>query len=292
MLPDSKSYFYFHAAKAKLRWLLKTSSGFRFYINYYLVPKKAALPDIMIISYPKSGRTWLEQLVLAAQAKTCGVEHSDYATYLDLCRKFPQLPTIEFSHGGSSWESLILDEDDMITYRAENYARGKRTVFLYRDPRDVLVSSYYHIKNRTGISDIELADMISNKIVGFRKIIRFMNVWRAWSDANEGFDLNYEALRRNSFKELKKMSNYLGLGWKQEVIQFAIDECNFSKMQKAEEKGNSGNPWLTPTNSGDKNSFKVRSGKSGEYQKLYNKSDREIINSIMRTELNIAFPYH
>ena len=160
MLPDSKSYFYFHAAKAKLRWLLKTSSGFRFYINYYLVPKKAVLPDIIIISYPKSGRTWLEQLVLAAQAKTCGVEHSDYATYLDLCRKFPQLPTIEFSHGGSSGE-LIFDEDDMITYRVR-IMRGKWTVFLYRDLCDV--SDYITIKTNW-ISDIELADMISNKIV-------------------------------------------------------------------------------------------------------------------------------
>ena len=56
----------------------------------------------------------------------------------------------------------------------------------------------------------------------------------AWSDANEGFDLNYEALRRNSFKELKNVE-LPWVGLKQEVIQFAIDE-QLLKCKKPKKK--------------------------------------------------------
>jgi hypothetical protein len=52
-----------------------------------------------------------------------------------------------------------------------------KVIFLVRDPRDIIVSLYFHKRFRDGIYNQSLHDYIRNPIGGFNTLISFDMTW-------------------------------------------------------------------------------------------------------------------
>lgn len=286
-----KLELYYHFVKSRSLRTLRRPSELWFYFRYLWWQAFGSKPDIIVVSYPKSGRTWLERL-LVEQIRAQYSLDEEYESISQLTRAMPDLPTIAFSHAGSSWEGRILTRVQMAR-RA--YAKFDRSlIFLHRDPRDVLVSEFYHLRGRTGVKNFQKGRLIESEVVGLPKIIEFMNRWAEYARDHELECLlvSYEELRAQTREILKTVNSFLGIDFNTDAVTAAIRRCDFQRMQKEEAAGARSNPRLSAADPSDPTSFKVRSGRSGEYRTFFSLDELHRIESLISERLDALFPYH
>ena len=259
------------AVRSKALLFMRHPRALRFYVHHYSVERHFAdRVAVTIVSYPKSGRTWLEQLLLAALGHHLNKRFSIDATYTTATSELNDIPLVAFTHAGGSWETATATAEDVALHVPPQVAAG-RFVYLYRDPRDVLVSTYYHCRHRSDIGWLQPEDLLNDPIVGLPKLVAFMNIWTRLSESagSRAMRISYEQLKRAPEETLIDFCRFAGLPFSANSIRRAIEECSFARLQERERAAAGINPWLAavdPTNPG---SFKFREGRSGSYQTFF-----------------------
>ena len=101
--------------------------------------------DALLVSYPKSGRTWLRYLLSIYFAQVF-----DLGLAPDLRTTFQVVPNydLDATRGLPAAEGIVQHDCQLVAASHRDWDpdlfAGKPTIFLIRDPRDVLVSSYFH----------------------------------------------------------------------------------------------------------------------------------------------------
>ena len=119
---------------------------------------KFVAPTVNLISYPKSGRTWLRMMM---------------AKYMTLA--FPDSNTDEY-------EIFPALHDDYKSFK-NRYGKDYKdmgVVFLHRHPGDVVISYYKErqTSNRSGSNyDGTISDYIRSEMYGIKSIIEYNNKW-------------------------------------------------------------------------------------------------------------------
>lgn len=285
--------YYYYNLRAKLVAVTQVRGALRFYLGYYFKEIGKGIPDVLIVSYPKSGRTWIEQIIRVACCKEWGIDEDLFRTLNEMDLRGRGTTDIHFTHAESSWESRLRNEKSIKRKPPEAF-RARKYVFLYRDPRDVLVSSYYHLKHRTGLRHFSQEKLLASKIVGPRKIINFMNHWNRFAkeQPERVLRMQYEQMRTEPFEAMRRFFDFCQMTISDESIRFAIEACAFKRMQAKEASGDFKNPWLSRMRKDDPNSGKVRKGKSGEYREFFTPEQVESLNRLLDEDLDKAFPYH
>ncbi len=285
----TRANFYKANFKNKVRLLLSKPSFLFFYITR--LRKYSALTSFenFLISYPKSGRTWLQRIIIETVKAKENIDANieEVSRISDYSASFPTLLT---THAGSSWEEKIRDLSEIEKDDIENYQHGK-VIFLYRDPKDILVSQYYHIKNRTGFKTFPKEEVISNPYVGLEKVIGFMNKWNRYSAqcSDRVMALSYEALKNEPLNRMKEVFAFLGYDVSEEHIETAIQRCSIKRMK--EDQKNMGNtPWSYVADKSNANAFQTRKGMSGEYREFFTDAEITKILSIIAEKLDPSFP--
>jgi hypothetical protein len=221
--------------------------------------------DVLIFSVAKSGRTWLRVMLRKYYAELLGIEFS-----LDR-NEFREagLPSIHFDH--ELWTHLQAN----LWKRALGYRicplrvlRTKRVVFLYRDPRDTVVSEYFANTRRTKrfAASTTLAEFIRLERYGLPAIIRVMNHWRRQSGRLADCHwLGYESLARDPEPNLSLLLDFIGVEARPRAIAAAVEFSRFENMQKMEMVDGFDSAILRPADMNDPDSFKVRRGKIGGF---------------------------
>lgn len=288
-MKGTKFDFYYHNIKNKCFLFLKTPSFIGFYIKRFLKYNSLSSFPFIIISYPKSGRTWLQKMIieLVKLEYDLNIEISDISEL----ENHSTLPPILSTHAGASWEEIVLSDNQIQQNDWSKYKHAK-IIFLYRDPRDVLVSQYHHIRHRTGYKSFDKDYMIDNKYVGIVKILNFMNKWMRYSQENQEQILNisFENLKQNSESILKAICTHWGIEISDEkYYSIAVERCSLESMRKLE-KGNSKSPWTT-TNDSNSNSFQSRKGQIGEHKEFFTSKEINYLNQNIVTKLSPNFNY-
>lgn len=290
-MKPTKAAFYYHNLKTKLLLFLKNP---RFILFYWgRLKKYSGLKDFdsFIISYPKSGRTWLQRMIIEA-IKLDAKSDVDLEDISELNEYFPSFPKMLSTHASSSWEEVVHDEHSILKEDYPSYSHAK-IIFLYRDPRDVLVSQYYHMKHRTGFSSLKKEDMYLNNNVGLKKIVHFMNKWKGYSETYDDnvLSISYEALKANPDKGLSDILSFLGIDISADVIAQAVKNTSLKKMQEKEtEHKEAASPWSS-TSSNNSNAFQSRKGIVGEYKEFFNAYEIDKINQLIANDLEASFNY-
>ena len=282
-----KFRYWLAAARSKAALFLRRPAALLFYIRHYSVEKRAAARvAVSVVSYPKSGRTWLELLLLAALGHHRGQHFDDDATYSNVAAKFDDVPLVAFTHAGGSWETATSTADTIAAYAPRNIING-RFVYLYRDPRDVLVSSYHHARNRSGIKWLTPQDMLEDPIVGLPKLAAFMNAWtrHVESAGDRAMRVSYEKLKAAPQQTLAEICRFMGLPFSNDDLRLAIEDCSFERLQKRERAATGANPWLAPVDRSNPDSFKFREGRSGGYRTFFTTDQIRWIESYMAENL-------
>jgi hypothetical protein len=252
--------------------------------------------DAIILSVPKSGRTWLRAFLCAYFCKRFGLEFTLRTGRYDL----PGFPRIVFSHDlfehrtkGDLWDRL---RGKYLVPRGE-LTRAK-IILLARDPRDCFVSLYLQLTRRDPNAPVELrqksvSEMLRDKKFGVQAIIETMNDWMNEFSTRDNFTLiRYEALRASPGEYFRDLLGLLGES-APDVTMFedALEFSRFENMQKLEAAGAFDSNILHPGDVRDPESFKVRRGKVGGYREYLSAEDQEHAASLL-AELDARFGYN
>lgn len=278
----------------RLLLFVRRPSTLLFYVNYYLlVPFRRRKtckrsPAVTVVSYPKSGRTWLEALLYELAKLKHGVSSQEVTTLRELLDDYEDLPFVDFTHAGASWESHALTDDEIIAVPPERWIKGK-VLFMWRDPKDTLVSSYFHLRYRTRIPWVTKQHLLGDPVVGIHKLINFLNVWFEYVEEHpsEAMMMRYEDLRADPVSVLEKICGFIGMDSPRAEIEAAVENTRFEKMQERERSLKSANPWVTPGDPQNPRSFKARKGTVGEAKTFFSADELESLNNLIQSHLRI-----
>jgi Sulfotransferase domain len=252
--------------------------------------------DAIVVSIPKSGRTWLRTFL---SAYFCARYH--YPFSLDLTKyNDPRIPRVIYSH-------------DLFEHRTKgrwwDRARGKflipaselrrtQIILLVRDPRDAFVSHYVQLTRPTAEAPGELktkraGEMLRDSLLGIGQIVRTMNDWLfEFGDRPNVTLVRYEDLRSRPAEEFGRVVAAIG---EQQVSQEHLDAAlrfsEFTNMKKLEAASAFDSKILQPRDMNDPESFNVRRGRIGGYADYLGASDIEYANEAM-SALDRRFGYN
>ena len=241
-----------------------------------------------ILSFPKCGRTWLRVMLMKAIAGHYDLQIRNYIYMRQLSNQEPNVPRISVMH-----------DDLPHRKRAEELESSKKrfrrasVIFLVRDPRDVIVSWYFHKSRRSQEYHGTLSDFIHEPVGSFDTVLRYYNIWDQNRELPERFLLvRYEELSTDPYGELRRILNFLNL---QEISDEAVEEAirfaGFDNMQQMEQNRKFRSGRLQPVSVADPESYKVRRGRVGGYVDYLSADEIAMLTNKMESKLSPLFGY-
>jgi hypothetical protein len=241
-----------------------------------------------IVSYPKSGRTWVRFFVSVYLSERYHIPLRLDWYYFFLPRAIKRF---HFTH--LDFKAADVREVEKTLFKM----KGKRVLFLVRDPRDTIVSFYFYRKHRQGYEGFQnytIGEYIRDEEYGLKQIVDYMNVVYTHQQLFEDIKIiRYEDLRdpekgRALFKEILTFIGQADIDSK--AFDVAMEKSEFSTMQKMEKSNEIDDERLKAKSSTDDNALTVRRGKVGGYIDYFLPEDREYAESELR-HLNEHFGY-
>jgi len=225
--------------------------------------KRLREADAFLLSFPKTGRTWLR--VMLAQLLAAHFTQPEIAARAlgPRIEGGPGVPRIVVRHDGNPHKAT---PDEICPHRQEY--RGCRVMLLVRDPRDAIVSNYFQVTRRDHWYEGDLAGYLRWPRGSVDSMLRYYDVWaRNREVAAAMLLLRYEDLRRDTPAELRRIAGFLGLGGVTDaVVTRAVEAASFDAMRTREVARAAGASPLAPGQADDPESFKVRKGRVGGYR--------------------------
>ena len=252
--------------------------------------------DAIILSIPKSGRTWLRAFLCAYFCRRFGLEFTLRPGRYALAG----FPRIIFSHDlfehrtkGDWWDRIR--GKYLVPRRELNRAK---VILLARDPRDCFVSLYLQLTRRDPNAPFRLkqktvSEMLRDEKFGMGAIVNAMNNWLNEFSQRDNFTLvRYEALRASPAEHFQDLLAVLGESSPDaNIFQEALEFSRFENMQKLEAARAFDSNILRPGDVRDPESFKVRRGKVGGYREYLSAEDQRFAANAM-SQLDQRFGYN
>lgn len=253
------------------------------------------LPDALVLSYPKCGRTWLR--VMLGQALSLYFE--DESLLSMLLDGFAVQPPVGLSVGFSHDDDPHHRTPDELATDKSTY-RDCRVVFLVRDPRDVFVSYYFERTRRepalygqSGYNG-DMAAYIDYDRGSIDTMLHFYNIWAENRHVPADFLLlRYEDLTTDGEKQLRRLLDFLEVrDVSEEIIREAVEFAHFENMRRMEQKAAFDSSRLRPGDAGDRESYKVRRGKVGGYVDYLADADIARLDERIITQLDDFYSFY
>lgn len=253
-------------------------------------------PPHLCISFPKSGRTWVRTFLAAYCARYFGVpfmlrlEAPPFTARVQILRTFPR---IVFRHTASERTSDVSIEERVVRFVEKNRQVGY-TTFLVRDPRDTVLSFYYHQTQRkvaSCVSEKDISTFLRDEDHGMPFLIRYLNAWAGQCERMPEFVFfRYEDLRTDPQTEFERMLQRFGIPLNEQYLAEAIAFSSFDNMRRLEEGGTLQDAMLQATDLTNLGSRKVRKGKVGAYREELAPSDIAYCDEMV-THLDPVYGY-
>lgn len=256
--------------------------------------------DIVVVSFGKSGRTWLRVMISHLFRVMYGLPENALLGFDNFHGMNRSIPKIFFTH-----DNYIKDLTGDHSSKQPFY--GKRVVLLARDPRDVAVSQFFQWKfrmkpHKSAInnyplagSDTSIFDFVTGDGGGgIHAIAEYMNLWAQESPKVENFHLlRYESLRANPHEELARLLEFMQVSATQEHVDKAVDYSSYENMKKMESKQQFrlAGGRMMPGDKNNPDSFKVRRAKIGGYRDYFEDSEVAAIDAQLAEQLDAYFGY-
>jgi hypothetical protein len=249
--------------------------------NQMLLERAAPSVDAFLVSYPKSGRTWLRFLLSCyfARVAELGFEpdlRSTFRVHPNFDRDAERgLPVFVGRERNVEFPLLAVSHRQ---FDARFFA-GRPTIILVRDPRDVCVSAYFHETKHKHRFAGSIAEFIEDDTYGVPAIVRYHNGWAQGMAGSRTLVISYEEMSGNTEATVRRILEFLGQPIDEAALSDAVEKARFSKMQKTEKK--TGIPGHDYDRSDD-DSLRVRKGKVGGYSDTLSEEEADRIVAICR----------
>ena len=250
----------------------------------------AVFADAIILSYPKSGRTWVESMLSHLYTSRLGLPETRILDFQDDRTVFPGLPYLFFTHDfahvtGGRW--LIPKAG------SRGHFRGTPTLFVVRHPIDTAVSMYFQqLRCEQGIKEVGIYEFVSANQGGLPTVIEFLNFWLEESSKIKRCKIvRYEDLSDDTFAAFRDVVRFFGFEFSDEEVRSAVDFADFGNMQKLEKSGQLSDWRFSENAEDDVDKLKVRRGKVKGYTDYFDEEQVAALEAMVADNLNGQFGY-
>ena len=237
-----------------------------------------------LLSYPKCGRTWLRLMIGKALDEHYRLGVTNPMEIGRMHRLEPRIPRIRVSHDEAFDREPRAPAE---LERSKERYRDKTILFLVRDPRDVVVSSYFEFSRRRGVFSGTLPEFLRAPRGSIDTILEYYNIWAENQHVPRRFHLvRYEDLHLAPGDTLQELLRVAGVDVSRPAIDAAVEFSAFEKMRKMEAANAFGSRRLRPGDAEDKESFKTRRGKVRGYAEYLEPADIEYLDRRVRERLD------
>jgi hypothetical protein len=260
--------------------------------------KKLARADWVLMSWGKSGRTWLRVMLSRAYQLRGGLAANELLDFDNLRKADASLPAVFFTHN-NYLRDYTGNMDSMAHFK------GKRVVLLVRDPRDVAVSQFFQWQfrmrpNKKYINDypahgadIDAWNFVLDEQAGLPRIVNYFNRWaEAMPELRDVLLVRYEDMRVDPARVLAQILEFTGTEVSDDQVREAVEFAAYENMKKMEEdkffKGSGAR--VKPGDKDNPQSFKVRKAKVGGYRDYFTDEQCQQLEQMMQL-LDPVFGY-
>ncbi|CAI9776468.1 unnamed protein product [Fraxinus pennsylvanica] len=211
--------------------------------------------DIFLATFPKCGTTWLKALAFTIVNRN----RYDFSDHPLLTKNpqalFPFLEIFSLRDHENEDELEISSSPRLFSIHTpyphlpesvRSWASACRIVYVVRDPKDVFVSSWYHMKK---IRSKELPQLTIEECFKMfcEGVYQFGPYWDHvlgfWNASMQSLDkvliLTYEDLKKNPIDSAKKMAKHLGHPFsvdeeKNGIVEETVKLCSFDNLSNLE----------------------------------------------------------
>lgn len=195
--------------------------------------------DVFVITYPKSGTTWTQQILslIYFEGHRNGTEKEE---------TLDRVPFLEYNIRKMDFlkrPSPRLFCSHIPYYLAPKGLKNKKAkiIYIYRNPKDVM-TSYFHFSNVVSIledgNNVEhfMQRFLDGKVVGSR----WFDHIRGWYEHRHDFSIlfmMYEEMKKDLRSSVLKISHFLQKDLSEEDLETVVEKATFQNM-KSDPKAN------------------------------------------------------
>jgi hypothetical protein len=243
--------------------------------------------DAVIVSYPKSGRTFVRAMLARLYQREFGIDERQLLEFSMLRRESRLVPRVLFTHAPDA-----IEHPDEFKIAQSGYGT-RRLILLARHPADTAVSRYYHLKHRSrDRARLRLGEQPLETFVcgesGFPSIVAYLNLFAAVPGV---IILRYEDFIANPDGSLGELAAAIGLDVEREDIEDAVEFGRLANLKNREREGYFTSGRLRRMRGDDENSGKVRRGRPGGYRTELSPTRAAWIDAYIRENLDPRLGY-
>lgn len=244
--------------------------------------------DYLLVSYPKSGRTWFRYILSCYFAESLG-----FSAMPDLPGMFRILPNLDWDPArglpayGTGPAAAATFPLIAVTHHAPRtgWLTSMPVIFMLRDPRDVLVSRYYHATRHKHQYSGDIAAFIRDGEQGLPAWVKHTNDWAAALVNRPHAIVSYERLRASPLDETRRVLAFLGEAVDPERLERAVAAAKIDRMRELEvQTGIPGHHY----DRSDPQALRVRRGIVGGYREELSQADLDWIDHYNSQHLLVA----
>lgn len=255
--------------------------------------------DIVVVSFGKSGRTWLRVMLSHLFRIQYGLPENALLGFDNFHNMNAAVPKIFFTH-----DNYIKDVIGDPQSKAPFY--DKPVVLMARDPRDVAVSQFFQWKfrlkpNKVTLNnypsrdrEVSLFDFVTGDNGGgsMRAVMNYLNTWAAEAPRVKRLHLlRYEDLRSDPQGELAKLLAFMQVDASADEQAAAVDHASYENMKKMEGAETFRSGRMRARDPDNPDSYKVRRAKVGGYRDYFSDEEVAAIDRQLAESLHTMFGY-
>ncbi|XP_072317207.1 amine sulfotransferase-like [Eucyclogobius newberryi] len=193
--------------------------------------------DVFVVTFPKSGTIWMQQILLLLQSKG----DVELVTKKDKVSNADLMPWIESF--GQVQEFITAESPRFRVSHLPYYLmpaalcreKGK-VIYVARNPKDVLVSSYHFhkmammLETPASFEDF-FQKFMKGEVMG-GNWFQHIKSWFAHKDDLNMMFLTYEEMLLDLTSSVKRLADFLGIELTQDQLQNVVKHSTFNNMKK------------------------------------------------------------
>jgi tetratricopeptide (TPR) repeat protein len=214
--------------------------------------------DVFIVSYPKSGNTWLRFLIANLLKQEEEINFHTVHNYV------PEV---------GRQEEIIenLERPRIMKSHAPYIREYSKVIYLIRDGRDVYVSYYFYKLNQL-LSGCTFREFLVRQDHYPCTWGEHVSSWLLRLSPSNLLLVRYEDLIRDCPKQLKRIASYLGLERTENQLSLASEKSSFDNMRRIEHEKGRLYKDLGPK-------VFMRKGKTGDWTNYFGQDEKTVFKS-------------